>query len=110
MAPWGVASTMRADLETDPGLAAKLEEVSRLALDKLEDVLLTPCAPDDAQLRRDPLTAAQVILNTQVRVDETKLKERAIKTTQRDRFAIARQLREENSQLYRLRSTLRESE
>jgi len=96
----------------DPGLANRLEAISRLALDKLEDILLAPCAPDDERLRKDQLAAAQVVLNTQVRVDENKLKERVVQATRRDWFAISRQLREDNPQLYRLRSpcTLGEDE
>jgi hypothetical protein len=60
-----VADLTPADARADPGLAAKLEEVSRLALDKLEDFLLAPCAPDTSAFAKT-LSAAQIILNTQI--------------------------------------------
>ena len=99
-----VAQLTTADALADPGLADKLETVSRLALDKLEDILLMPCGPDDAQLRRDQLAAAQVILSTQVRVDENKLKAHAIKPEHKDWFAISQQMRREHPHLYRRRA------
>ncbi|MGA7323003.1 MAG: hypothetical protein WBX25_00620 [Rhodomicrobium sp.] len=95
-----IAELTRADA---PHLGTRLEALVHLSLYKLEEILLAPCAPEDTALRKDQIAAAQIILNTQVRVDENKLKAQTLKEKPIDFLAELMAIREKHPQLYRRR-------
>jgi hypothetical protein len=56
-------------------LAPELEAVTRLGLQKLEQILRVPTDPGDGNLLRAQTAAASVAVNVQMRVDETRMKQ-----------------------------------
>jgi hypothetical protein len=56
-------------------LAPELERVTRLSLQKLEQILRTPTNRSDGNLLRAQTAAATAALNAQLRADETRLRE-----------------------------------
>jgi hypothetical protein len=56
-------------------LAPELERVTRLALQKVEQILRLPTDPSDGNLLRAQTAAAAFAVNAQLRTDETRLRE-----------------------------------
>jgi hypothetical protein len=56
-------------------LAPELERVTRLALQKVEQILRIPTDPGDGNLLRAQTAAAGIAMNAQLRADETRLRE-----------------------------------
>jgi hypothetical protein len=67
-----VAEVAMADRET---LAPELERVTWLGLQKLEQILRIPTDRGDGNLLRAQSAAAAIAINTQMRADETRLKQ-----------------------------------
>jgi hypothetical protein len=67
-----VAEVATAERET---LAPELERVTRLGLQKLEQILRIPTDPGDGNILRAQTAAAGLAVNAQLRVDEAKLKQ-----------------------------------
>jgi hypothetical protein len=67
-----VAEAATADRET---LAPELEQVTRLGLQKLEQILRIPTDRGDGNLLRAQTAAAGLAINTQLRADQAKMKE-----------------------------------
>ena len=67
-----VAEVATAERET---LAPELERVTRLALQKLEQILKIPTDRGDGNLLRAQTAAAGLAVNAQLRADEAKLKQ-----------------------------------
>ena len=57
-------------------LAAELEEVTRLALQKLDQILRLPTDRGDGNLLRAQTAAAGIAVNAQLRADETRLRQK----------------------------------
>jgi hypothetical protein len=64
-----------ATAERGDSLAPELEAVTRLALEKMRQILRIPTDRGDGNVLRAQSTVAALALNAQVRVDEAKLKE-----------------------------------
>jgi hypothetical protein len=67
-----VAEAATAERET---LAPELERVTRLGLQKLDQILRLPTDRSDGNLLRAQSAAAAIAINTQMRVDEARLKQ-----------------------------------
>ena len=67
-----VAEVARAERET---LAPELERVTRLGLQKLEQILRIPTDRGDGNLLRAQTAAAGLAVNAQLRADETRMKQ-----------------------------------
>jgi acyl-CoA reductase-like NAD-dependent aldehyde dehydrogenase len=67
-----VAEAATAERET---LAPELEAVTRLALEKMTQILKIPTDRGDGNLLRAQTAAAAIAINTQMRADEAKLKQ-----------------------------------
>jgi hypothetical protein len=59
-------------------MAAELEAVAHLGLKNLRDILTVPLDLEDSPLLRAKNAAASTILNTQVKVDENRLRSAAV--------------------------------
>jgi chromosome segregation and condensation protein ScpB len=66
------------EIETtgEGSLAAELEEVTRLALQKLDQILRLPTDRGDGNLLRAQTAAAGIAVNAQLRADETRLRQK----------------------------------
>jgi hypothetical protein len=61
----------------DGTLAPKLEKVTRLGLDKLEEILRLPTDCTDGNLLRAQTAAAATALHSQLKADETRLRQKS---------------------------------
>jgi hypothetical protein len=74
----GMQEEPLAGIETtgDGSLAAELEQVTRLALQKLDQILRIPTDRGDGNLLRAQTAAAGIAVNAQLRADETRLQQK----------------------------------
>jgi hypothetical protein len=89
------------DIETtgEGSLAAELEEVTRLALQKLDQILRIPTDRGDGNLLRAQTAAAGIAVNAQLRADEQRLRTkqtgdvfaRLLKVIEREKRLLAEQ-------------------
>jgi hypothetical protein len=66
-----------ATAERGDSLAPELEAVTRLALEKMTQILRIPTDRDDGNVLRAQTAAAALVVNAQLRADETRMKQSA---------------------------------
>jgi hypothetical protein len=99
-----VAGVATADRET---LAPELERVTWLGLQKLEQILRLPTDRGDGNLLRAQTTAAGLVVNVQMRVDEAKMRQ----VPRRDIMErIIEMMKEEQAKLAEMEAQMAEDE
>ena len=114
-----VEGAVEGEVDTSPSddLPRKLEEVTRLGLKTLAQVLRAPLDVTDSNLTRSQVTAAGIAVNAQLRADEQRLKakvqgdvlERLLKAMGEQRRKLARLREAEGIRLKDLRPSGDES-